>query len=122
MHSKIRVFTTNYWFLSVSHSMFLLVTWNKLSFVAVEFSERQLILSSPLSHKVWKNATENFSKVYENYLRKSFSPDKNVVSRPESNNEFLQKSFAEIKFKLSYLTSCQKNSQYFRLVVPEHYQ
>ena len=121
MHSKIRVFTTNYWFLSVSHSMFLLVTWNKLSFVAVEFSERQLILSSPLSQSV-KKCYWKFQQSLWKLSAKKFSPDKNVVSRPESNNEFLQKSFAEIKFKLSYLTSCQKNSQYFRLVVPEHYQ
>ena len=41
-------FTVRYSLLSVSHSMFLLITWNMLRFVAVEFAESQLILTCSL--------------------------------------------------------------------------
>ena len=38
-NTKFGAFTINYLFFSVSNSMFLLLTWNVLNFVFVEFKE-----------------------------------------------------------------------------------
>ena len=45
---ELMCFTVHYLFLSVLHSLFLLRTWNMMCFVAVEFTEQQLILTCSL--------------------------------------------------------------------------
>ena len=38
-----------------------------------------------------------------------FFPYKVTVRKPENSNESLQRNFSEMKFKLFYLISCEKN-------------
>ena len=53
-NTKTGVCTANYDFLSVSHSVFLLVTWNMSCIFAVEFRKYQLILTCSLWQKCKK--------------------------------------------------------------------
>ena len=91
-----------------SHSMFLLITRNVRCFVAIEFTERQLILTRFYNIKCEKCYWKCQQSLWKLSVKELF-PNKVTVSRPATNNLFLQKNFPDIKFKLSYLTSWEKN-------------
>ena len=54
---------------------------------------------------------------------KEVFPNKVTVSRAAKKNEFLQRYSSETKFKVPYLTSCEKKvSGYFLMVARAHYR
>ena len=121
-NTKFGVFIVNYWFLSVSNSMLLLLTWYMLCFVVVEFKERQLILQHVLFDIKCKISHWKFQKSLWKLSVRELFPNKVTVNRPSNNNEFLQWNFSEIKLKMSYLASSKKKfSEYFLMVAPKHY-